>query len=295
MTETHEVFAPLINPNEPEARIVAVHVSEGQWISVGDALCTLETTKSTVVVQAEYGGYVKGLDLKVGSNVRANTRLCWLAQSSDWQVPQEIMESSTEDNMLPENLRITIPALEFAHQKGIDLSSLPRGSMITEEKLRKIVGARNREDIPIPDGPFHANSLVIYGGGGHAKSIIDLIRVLGRFEIIGIVDDGMQPGTELMEIGVLGGGDILPLLFAVIIERTCNGPSMSAASIRDKAPTTAIPRQMPTARARSRPTPKRLTIQRGEKRVRPAASGETSPAIGVPLGPPRARSFRFLS
>ena len=51
-----EVTIPLLNPNEPEALLAALHVSEGQQVSTGDPLCTLETTKSTAELQAESDG-----------------------------------------------------------------------------------------------------------------------------------------------------------------------------------------------------------------------------------------------
>jgi acetyltransferase EpsM len=65
-------------------------------------------------------------------------------------------------------------------------------------------------------------SLVIYGGGGHGKSIIDIVRILGKYEIAGIVDDELPPGTEVMGIEVLGDGQILPELIAKGIHSAIN-------------------------------------------------------------------------
>jgi sugar O-acyltransferase (sialic acid O-acetyltransferase NeuD family) len=52
-------------------------------------------------------------------------------------------------------------------------------------------------------------ALIIYGGGGHAKSLIDLIHAEGRWTIIGIVDDRLEPGSSVLGIPVLGGASIL--------------------------------------------------------------------------------------
>ena len=59
-------------------------------------------------------------------------------------------------------------------------------------------------------------SILIYGGGGHAKAIIDLIRKLNTWQIAGIVDDQIAAGTLVSGIPVLGTGSILPQL-------KCNG------------------------------------------------------------------------
>ena len=42
------ILVPLLNPNETDARLVSLLVKEGQQVKEGDALGTLETTKSTI-------------------------------------------------------------------------------------------------------------------------------------------------------------------------------------------------------------------------------------------------------
>jgi acetyltransferase EpsM len=64
--------------------------------------------------------------------------------------------------------------------------------------------------------------LVIYGGGGHGRSIIDVVRTLGVYEIAGIVDDGLAPGSEVMGVQVLGGVNILPELRSNGIQSAIN-------------------------------------------------------------------------
>ncbi len=55
MTDAIQLLIPLLNPNETEALLAALHVSEGQAIKPGDLLYTLETTKSTAEVTATMG------------------------------------------------------------------------------------------------------------------------------------------------------------------------------------------------------------------------------------------------
>ena len=45
-----EVVVPLLNANEPEARLVAIHVQDGQAVEKGALLFTLETTKAAADV-----------------------------------------------------------------------------------------------------------------------------------------------------------------------------------------------------------------------------------------------------
>jgi acetyltransferase EpsM len=52
---------------------------------------------------------------------------------------------------------------------------------------------------------FDPNALLIFGGGGHGKTIIDLVRALGTMRIVGIIDDGLPAGSEVLDMPVLGG------------------------------------------------------------------------------------------
>ena len=48
-----------------------------------------------------------------------------------------------------------------------------------------------------------AESVIVIGGGGHAKVVIDCIRASGD-RVAGILDDALAPGTEIMGVQVLG-------------------------------------------------------------------------------------------
>jgi len=56
------------------------------------------------------------------------------------------------------------------------------------------------------------NKIVLWGGGGHGHVLIDTLRILGGWEIVGIVDSVHAPGNEIMGVPVLGDADRLPAL-----------------------------------------------------------------------------------
>jgi acetyltransferase EpsM len=56
-----------------------------------------------------------------------------------------------------------------------------------------------------PDYP----ALLIYGGGGHGKVIIDLIRALNCYELVGVIDDRLPAGSQILGLSVLGGAETL--------------------------------------------------------------------------------------
>jgi len=213
LAESYEVRVPLLNPNEPEARLASLAAAEGQRVERGHVLCTLETTKSTVDLEAQEGGFVAGLTAKVGALLRAGMVLCWIAPDRGWRAPaagSPVAEASHAG--LPDGLRITDPALALARRLSLDLGALPMGRLVTEADVRRLAPANADLEARLPHGPFSDRAILIYGAGGHGKSVLELIRAEGRFDSLGFVDDGITPGIRVMDGIVLGGEEVLAVL-----------------------------------------------------------------------------------
>lgn len=56
--------------------------------------------------------------------------------------------------------------------------------------------------------------IIIIGGGGHAKVVIDAIKNAGRFAVCGIVDPGLRKGDTVSGVKVLGGDKELTAIYA---------------------------------------------------------------------------------
>jgi acetyltransferase EpsM len=209
MSAAFVVQFPLINPNEPEAMLAAVHIQAGQQVRRGEVLCTLETTKSAADLLAETDGYIAGLQHSPGDSVQAGEIFCYLAEEPGWTPPEPDHESPQGETALPPGLRITQPALALAKEKGLDLSTLPLGPLVTESMLRPLVEQASQPAYAPPTGPFDPTAILVYGGGGHGKSLVDLLRALGSYCIVGFVDDGLEPGSRIMDLPVLGGSEVL--------------------------------------------------------------------------------------
>lgn len=68
-------------------------------------------------------------------------------------------------------------------------------------------------DNTYPNFAYDASKVIIYGGGGLSKMIIESVRVLGCYQIVGIIDDNIPKGTDVIGSPVLGGSDMLPELY----------------------------------------------------------------------------------
>jgi acetyltransferase EpsM len=220
-----KVLYPLLNANEPEAMLAAIQVSEGQHVAAGDVLFTIETTKSTAEVTAEAPGFVAGLRATLGQRVNAGEIFCYLAETPGWSprpeaevlsLPDEAISTaqapSAEVTSLPVGLRITQPALALAQGIGLDLGRLPVGPLVTRKMVQELAGpgaslapGSSGESVRLSVQEFDPAAILIYGGGGHGKAVIDLLRSLGTYHLVGVVDDGMSVDESVMDLPVLGG------------------------------------------------------------------------------------------
>lgn len=223
MAET--ILIPLLNTNEPEALLAAIAASEGQPVQAGETLFTLETTKSTAEVSAPFTGYLRRIRFSVGQTVRAGEVFGYLTETIDEKIPDEDLsgingdvQNSTmigaEGRELPAGLRITQPGLTLARQLQIDLALLPKDKYLTEGDIRAFASLGSAsQSIQAPAQAFDPTALIIYGGGGHGKALIELVRALGVYRLVGILDDGLPTGATILDLEVLGGGEKLPVLY----------------------------------------------------------------------------------
>ena len=162
----------------------------------------------------------------LGQTVSAGEVFCYLAEAAEWAAgrswrKQVSAEASAPGSgaPLPAGLRITQPALALAQQAGLDLSQLPAGPLVTEKMVKELVDKESltpARDLsrPSAEAEVDPTALVIYGGGGHGKALIDLLRTLGTYHLVGVVDDGFPAGTAVMGLPVLGGREALADLYA---------------------------------------------------------------------------------
>ncbi|MEJ5223115.1 MAG: NeuD/PglB/VioB family sugar acetyltransferase [Anaerolineales bacterium] len=224
MTAT-PVLVPLLNANEPEARLIQIHVEDGQYVEAGAVLFTMETTKAAADVEAPASGFVRLL-AREGETFAVGDRLAVLTATAEEPLEAPAASPSVSppsDASSPASsaLRITNPARALAAQLGVDLSRLPTDKLITEAIVRQYAGAA-----PTPAAASSAPAsaeIVIYGGGGHAKTVMEMVQAIGAFRIAGIIDDGIPAGTEILGFRVLGGREALPGLVEQGIRLAANG------------------------------------------------------------------------
>ncbi len=216
-----EILVPLLNANEPEARLVGIHAKDGQAVKKGALLFTIETTKAASDIESPEAGFLRIL-AKEGDTLAVGDRLAVITEKAD--EPVEIPRRGDVYVAPTTELRITKPARLLAESLGMDLATLPTDRLVTEEVVRQ--AARVTEtlavELPASEKPY----ILIYGAGGHAKSVMEMVLQINTHTIAGIVDDDKRlAGKQVLGIPVLGTHALLPALMerGVTLAANCVG------------------------------------------------------------------------
>ena len=73
--------------------------------------------------------------------------------------------------------------------------------------------------------------IILIGGGGHCKSVIDIIEQEGRFNIIGIIDKPELLGTNVLKYQIIGNDSELHILV-----KRCNNALITVGQISSPLP-----------------------------------------------------------
>jgi sugar O-acyltransferase (sialic acid O-acetyltransferase NeuD family) len=212
------ILVPLLNANEPEARLVDVYVRDGQVVEKGTRLFTIETTKAASDIEAPETGFIRIL-VTEEATLPVGARLAFIVDTLDDPLPPPETKP-TDTKVESSRLRITKPAQALAESLGVDLQALPTDRLVTEDIVRQAAVGLQAINLPVSQKPY----ILIYGAGGHAKSVMEMVLQMSEYTIAGIVDDDPSlTGKQVLGIPVLGTRVLLQSLAAQGVGFAANG------------------------------------------------------------------------
>ena len=205
-----------INANEDEAKLIEIHVKNGESFKKDDHLLTLETTKAAVEVVAPSDGKIISFKASEGTMLTVGS-LVFEAEFDGEVVFEmlEIVKVATDSKTSPppnvEERKVSFKADELAKSLGIDLALIPSTSGILKQSDVRAyaerqgvlaidimrTGQESKKKIGQSVLPSSAMKAIIFGAGGHAKSIIQMVRECG-YSVAGLVDSKLAKGTLFM-------------------------------------------------------------------------------------------------
>ena len=219
-----EILVPRENLNDETVTIVKVLLISGSNIKKGDVIVELETSKVNIEVESPCDGLLTH-NLSEKDILPVSALLCTVGKSSEKKevTGQDIVVDKV--SVPQSNAVISKAAREKAAELNVDLSSITSGliSVADVEKLALEQPDTELSSLLIDELQISPNSIIIVGGGGHAKMCIDLLRQTKEYEILGIIDDNLKEGAAILGVKVIGGNESFSKLVSLGVKYAVNG------------------------------------------------------------------------
>jgi pyruvate/2-oxoglutarate dehydrogenase complex dihydrolipoamide acyltransferase (E2) component len=165
------IVLPNLGANDVEATVVDWSVDEGEFVEVGELVCSVETTKATFDIESEHSGYLAQL-IKIGDEVAASNPLALIAKSSE-KVIEEKEKYFSKNEISSDAMKIkkvTKKALKRAEELNIDITDINVSGVIKESDIEKYDKGKKNKSENLKS--FNSN---VSGGDEQLEEVIELI------------------------------------------------------------------------------------------------------------------------
>lgn len=233
MTNWNEILAPKLGANDEYVILTQWLVSNGEKVEKNEPIAVLESTKAIIDFESPFEGYIY-IIVEEFDEVPCGNVIGIITSESQDNILEEYKKTKLskpeiegENSNIPENLKLTKKARELLAKYKIDINLLPRNRILKENDIEELINKNNRNNEAEVNGMETAgkikvdyiiknensNKIIIYGGGGHAKTCIDIIRQMGVFDIYGIVGRKLKLGSLVLGVPVVGDDEYLIKLY----------------------------------------------------------------------------------
>lgn len=211
-----KIIVPKDNVSDEFYQLIQWLFVDGDRVRKGEVIALLETSKATIDIFAESDGFIftnanSGDEVRVGSVLGV---ICSESIKPDFEHIGSNRETPTntknEKSSIVCDSNFSKKARQLIEKHKLDPLLFSDLSLVRESDVEKYLNKAHQPK-SISNGLFPR--IVVYGGGGLGKMIIDLIRQKGGYEIAGIIDDNLKVGECVMGVPVIGDNSKLETLY----------------------------------------------------------------------------------
>ncbi len=204
MATPHLIPVPKETVSDDAYQVARLYFKDGQKVEADAVIATLETSKAAIDVTTPVAGYVyyaatEGGSIAVGANLAAIAATAARPSELAAARPTSAAAPAEDDDVM-----FSEPARRLVEQHRLDRSLFAGLALVRVEDVERVLARAAKPTLPDNLPKIHAQHVLIWGGGGHAKVCIEILRAAGQFEPYGIVDGKLPVGSDVLGVPVLG-------------------------------------------------------------------------------------------
>jgi len=220
MILVQEILAPQETVNDGTIQITKLCFNNGDKVCIGDELLDLETTKSSLSIEAEFDGFIhyfceEGDDVEVGSLLIHITE----SPNGKLEVPKKTSsKSSSEDDEA--KINFSESALKLIELENISKDHFVDMLFVTKEDVKKILD-KNGAESDVSWNVIENNIIegivpyLVFGGGGHTNNLIEIFVTNESGMPVGLINTDHPVGNVLFDLPIVStsaNNDVLKLI-----------------------------------------------------------------------------------
>lgn len=204
-----EIKMPKLDTISETVALTKILIPSGSFVEKDQAVCEIETFKQTSEIKSPASGNILW-KFQEDDEIPVDEIIATISESAE-KSQNEITKTKIE----PE-IKLTEKARKLVEEHKIDLNLLPKDRIVREKDI-----------LPLIQKPFSiagtkSNEVIIYGSGGFAKIVIDILRASHLYKIHGIISTDYPVIKEFRGIPILGSDSELPKIFDAGFKKIVN-------------------------------------------------------------------------
>jgi UDP-perosamine 4-acetyltransferase len=194
-----EVRAPRVNANDDMATLAAWHAPAWKEVRPGEPICSIETTKASVEIEADAAGFVYPA-VESGASVRVGEVLAWIFPEKSEALLETARRAAAP--IAADGVIVSAKARQLMDAHGLTLADFPGAAVVSTKDVEAVAAARagvagiSKADV-IAGLDVGEDALLIWGGGYQGLVVLDVLIETGAFRPVAVIDRNLAE-AELM-------------------------------------------------------------------------------------------------
>lgn len=210
-------FVEKLNPSDDTFKITDIYINSNSYVEKGELILSLESSKADIDIESENSGFLY-FNVKKGDNINVG-ELFYIISEKEIKNPEKyfkIQNSSTNKDFMISNKANYLLEKYKIKPELIDKKIIKENDVLDYIKNSKNNSLVFDANLVLPNDK-NKTSLVILGAGGGAKMCIDALNNSEEFKIVGILDDDVSLGVNVLGIPVVGNLNSIDNLLEISI------------------------------------------------------------------------------
>lgn len=197
--------------SDDEYVITEIYKDSGEEVEEGELLFSFETSKADIDVESTKQGFLYH-NLSTGKTVVVGDVVAYVAgekiENPDTLfINHDDAENKGTQKSDWDDVRVSSSAMDLINQHNLSKNDFAGYSMIRKKDVMDVVssGSNSQPSVVKDKKPQNYDDLIIIGGRGGAKMVIEAIQSSSHHSIKGIIDDQLNKGDSVMGYPILGG------------------------------------------------------------------------------------------